>query len=184
MKILFFVILALVNTAFAQVQMDDGRVPMNPSDTLKENECVFRQSRITEKRIHSLWKYDFIINSCDAKPTSSLTLWRDHLIQGYCAFDLVQKMSGNIITRVMMLCPTQPQNEPQIQIDNINDDEIEALPPGPQEEEAKAPVVVKKKITKKAAPEQNQNAEVQAEKDNQETPEIKNYVPPEVDQDF
>ena len=181
-------LLTLLVTAFTVIsaQADEGRVLMNASTSLKENECVFRQSNIREKKIAALLDYDYIINSCDAKPISALIIWADHMKQGYCAYDLVQKMSGYTLARVMKPCPTQ-QAEPEFKVDNINDEEIMAMPPGPQEEEEEEQVqpkkVVKQKITKKVAPEeQQQNAK--DEKDNEDTPEIKNYIPPAVDQDF
>lgn len=183
-------LLTLLVTAFTVIsaQADEGRVLMNASTSLKENECVFRQSNIREKKIAALLEYDYIINSCDAKPTSALIIWADHMKQGYCAYDLVQKMSGYTLARVMKPCSTQ-QVEPEFRVDTFNDEEIMAMPPALEEVQAqpkpkpKAPVVVKKAIPKKVAPEEKQQ-NAKAEKDNEDTPEIKNYIPPAVDQDF
>ncbi len=179
-------LLTLIVTAFTVIsaQADEGRVLMNASASLKENECVFRQSNIREKKIAALLEYDYIINSCDAKPTSALIIWADHMKQGYCAYDLVQKMSGYTLARVMKPCPTQ-QAEPEFKVDTINDEEIMAMPPALQDEPEQAPPkkVVKQKITKKVAPKETQQ-KAKDEKDNKATPEIKNYIPPAVDQDF
>ena len=193
-------LLTLLVTVLAVISAnaaDEGRVLMNPSDTLKENECVFKQSNIREKKIAQLLDYDYIINSCDAKPTSALIIWADHMKQGYCAYDLVQKMSGYTLARVMKPCPTQQQVEPQIRIDNINDEDIGAVPPAFTDEDVAAKpakkTIVKQKITKKETPaedvqpkaQEKADAKPKKEKDNEEVPDIKNYVPPQgVDTDF
>ena len=196
MKTLLTVLTLVLFTAQSQAA-DEGRTLMNPSDSLRNNECVFKQSNIREKKIPQLLDYDYIINSCDAKPTSSLIIWADHMKQGYCVYDLVQKMTGYTIARVMKPCPTMQQAEPEIRIDNINDEEIGAMPPAFTDEDVAAkPVkktIVKQNITKKETPaedvqpkaEEKADAKPKKEKDNEDAPDIKNYVPPQgVDNDF
>jgi len=198
MKRFILVFTTLVSAALAQadecqsvMKISEGYSLSNPISSLKENECVFEQ-----KNIPAYQGFKFIINACDSKVISSLskinaslTLKYGRLLPDNYVYNVVQTMTGNTIFRVMISCSNLKLEQQIIPQDNIVDEEIGAMPPPPAQAEEKAvkKPVVKQKITKKetvepqqAQPAQNGNVE----KDNQDTPEIKNYVPPAIDTDF
>ena len=182
----FIIILITITTAIvAQADPKDSPYSLNnPVNTLNENQCVFKN------KSNELTDYQFIVGLCDGKPLRNIFLFRKNLKQGHCVFNLVSKMTGLTLAFVESPCQGQQEQQALIPKDNIADEEIEAMPPAPEQHEKPAKkVVAKQKITKKE-PLQDEPAQVKpgqnnnVEKDNQDTPEIKNYIPPAIDTDF
>lgn len=126
-----------LTTLTLQVQADPGRALTSPSNILQENECVFKN-----KGIAALQDYEYIVDQCDRRYSSSLMIMSDHLPQGACVYNLVQKMTGYIIARVVNSCPS------------LENQEIQGIIPDPPLEEHMPPVISNevKKIAKSAVP--------------------------------
>lgn len=144
MKQLLMMLTVLLGLTLAhQVQADPGRTLTAPSDTLQENDCVFKN-----KGVAALQDYQYIVDKCDRRYASSLMIVSDHLPQGACVYNLVQKMTGYTIARVVSTCPVAENNQ-EIQ-GIVADAPLEDhMPPMPGDEAA-APV--KKQSTKPKAP--------------------------------
>jgi hypothetical protein len=133
----------------AVTQADPGRSLANPSDTLQENDCVFKN-----KGVIPLKDYEFIVDKCDRRYTPQLMIIADHLPQGGCVYDLVQKMSGHTLAKVVSKCPSAEIKHdiqgiiPDAQLEQI--EEQDHMPPVPGE------TPVKKAPAKKAKPPQQE----------------------------
>lgn len=95
-------------TLVQQVQADPGRTLTSPSETLQENDCVFKN-----KGVAALQDYQYIVDKCDRRYSPSLMIIADHLPQGACVYNLVQKMTGYTIARVVNPCPSLDNQEIQ-----------------------------------------------------------------------
>lgn len=135
----------------AVTQADPGRSLANPSDTLQENDCVFKN-----KGVIPLKDYEFIVDKCDRRYTPQLMIVADHLPQGGCVYDLVQKMTGHTLAKVVSKCPTNEINQkiqgiiPDAPLEQI--EEQEHMPPMPGE------TGLKKSPAKKTKPQQQDEA--------------------------
>ena len=168
MKQLLMMLTVLLGLTLAhQVQADPGRTLTSPSEKLQENDCVFKN-----KGVAALQDYQYIVDKCDRRPTPALIIMADHLPQGACVYNLVQKMTGYTIARVVSSCPVADVNQ-EIQ-GIIPDAPLEDhMPPMPGDEAA-APV--KKQSTKpkvKAKPEEKPQQEAAPA-----TPKAKDEVKP------
>lgn len=153
MKQLLMMLTVLLGLTLAhQVQADPGRTLTSPSDSLQENDCVFKN-----KGVVALQDYQYIVDKCDRRPTPALIIMADHLPQGACVYNLVQKMTGYTLARVVSACPVVENNQ-EIQ-GIIPDAPLEDhMPPMPGDEVAPA----KKQPTKpkvKAKPQEKQQEE-------------------------
>ncbi|MCM2354864.1 MAG: hypothetical protein NDI63_14685 [Pseudobdellovibrio sp.] len=144
------VLSGLTATHAQQVQADPGRTLTSPSETLQENDCVFKN-----KGIAALQDYQYIVDKCDRRYSPSLMIMSDHLPQGACVYNLVQKMTGYTIARIVSSCPVIENNQ---EIQGIVPDAPleEHMPPIPGDEVAapakKQGVKVKAKQQEEAAP--------------------------------
>lgn len=107
MKQILFMLTVLIGfTAALAQQADPGRTLTSPSETLQENDCVFKN-----KGVAALQDYQYIVDKCDRRYSSSLMIMSDHLPQGACVYNLVQKMTGYTIARVVSSCPAAENNQ-------------------------------------------------------------------------
>lgn len=172
----FMTTLLVAINVLAQVNYKDGYAMLNPVDKLEENECVFKHENIPNYQ-----GYKYIVNACDSRHISTITLRLnkpDRLDTNECVYNIVQKMSGRSIFRVVQPCQERNEVPPAIPQDNIADEEIMAMPPAPEEKAVQKPIAKKKTSSQPVVTNEN------VDKVNEATPEIKNYIPPAVDQDF
>lgn len=154
MKQLLMMLTVLLGLTLAhQVQADPGRTLTSPSETLQENDCVFKN-----KGIAALQDYQYIVDKCDRRYSPSLMIMSDHLPQGACVYNLVQKMTGYTIARVVSSCPVVENNQ-EIQ-GIIPDAPLEDhMPPMPGDEAAAPAKKQGAKPKVKAKPQEKQQEE-------------------------
>lgn len=129
--VMLTVLLGLTVAHAQQVQADPGRTLTSPSETLQENDCVFKN-----KGVAALQDYQYIVDKCDRRYSPSLMIIADHLPQGTCVYNLVQKMTGYTIARVVNPCPSLDNQEIQ---GIVPDAQLEDhMPPMPGDEVAPA----------------------------------------------
>lgn len=147
MKQLLVILTVLSGLSYANAQVvSAGRVLTSPSQTLSENDCVFKN-----KGVPSLMDYGFIVDKCDRRVTPLLMLFSDHLPQGACVYNVVQKMSGHTIARIVEKCPSIEAQEiqgivPDAPLEEIQQDENEDhMPQIPGQQHVKKAAAAKPK---------------------------------------
>lgn len=146
-------------------QVDHGRSLTAPSETLAENDCIFKN-----KSIIALQEHTYIVDKCDRRYTTALILIGDHLPEGACVYNLVQKMSGHTIARVVEKCPTIVNQDIQGIVPDAPLEELNHMPPGPAEK------LIKKVASKPKSNPQQEPAPASPKKKDQPKPKTNEQV--------